>query len=1372
MTAIDFRNIRSNAKGQRDCFEALAVQLFRSTYNPPSGSTFFSLRGDGGDGGVEAYYSTPTGVVGVQAKYFFALGNNELNQIKSSLATALSNHPTLREYIVYIPFDLTGRVAQGKRGQSEVERFETWKLAEEKNSAAADTNLTITLCTAADIVRQLSTVDKHGGMRRYWFDAETLTSPYIRKLLAEAEKYAGPRFMAALDIATSAHRGLDFFGGTGDYAGWYSETISPQLDYFAGEYEIHEQVLNVLPYDEAETAKDLIEQIVGNLKLLKDDVTSDIGEVISHSINTLLPLLKKVQGEQEALFNEKHGADKDTLTFRHFFAEFMVSFPAGDMDSARSFVDIVGQIQDDLASVECRAGSIHSLLLQGPAGIGKTHAIVSAALRRFELGGMSIIAFGEDFETGEPWEVLRSKVGFGANMGRDELYECFQACADNSGLPFVIYIDALNEIINKRRWRTNLPQLLEQLKPYPGIKLCVSARDIYLEKVIDKTFPGIAFNHFGFAGHEYEALEGFAAFYSLDKEITPLFSKELSNPLFLHLACKALVAENRRTLDMSLPGFKSLIDSHLKECDRKIRDRIDYVNKKNLTRAAMLTLSKTLTDALPRNRTWDACLNAVKNLVGNELTPEILLHQLELENLIILSTDENEETIVRLGYQRYGDTMQAIQLVDDCSSESGLDYEKLSTRLKGFVSDDEGVLDAVAVVLPEMQKVEITHERIKLPKNVAYGCYIRSLIWRSKDSFSADTDGRIREAFSHTGWLSIYEALFSICLVPGHRLNAENGLSNFLAIQKMVDRDVYLNAAAYLSYDAFGAIRSLLNSALKADLSRWPKESHSLALCALGWLTSSSDRRVRDLAAKGITRILVHSPVLAETAVSYFSDIDDDYVKEAVSLAVYSACLLSDRASLEHMLALKAMLKYRWIDSPNVLIRETIELLSEVLTRDNLIPSSAIATARTVHSLPNPWPTQVEAQPLLSIDKIPSNMRLIGRGLSPDFMRYQVESTISEFDIEKSGITYENIGAWIITETLQMGYPGRGQMALSADQRIMSESGGGRAKHAYKERLGKKYYWISLHRLVGILADNVPPATSYSGASKPQNRLWSLDSRKVDLTDFRDLTIGREYPDRILRGPRYPFPAQAVTMKTWVTAIDFTPHEDCLIRRAEDDVEWVPLWLSARDNNREPNDWTNPYLNVDVFYRSIFIDMKIPPKELANMLYVADRTCSPNRGYFAEYPNGKAYAQLAAEGYMDWKRKGLSLGRVTLMRGTEWEYDFSWQEGAQNLDAPNPDIIKKMGLKWDRQRGWTNANGVLCAFHSHMGKREGLFIERTVLNQYLALSNQTLMFYSFIQKGLNEQSADSEQIDVSAFILYHERKPPVVTKEDKRPYNC
>lgn len=77
-----------------------------------------------------------------------------------------------------------------------------------------------------------------------------------------------------------------------------------------------------------------------------------------------------------------------------------------------------------------------------------------------------------------------------ANLGRDELFECRDAAAWAQGLPFVVFIDALNEGPLGGKWKARLPEFLAQVRGYPGIKVCVSTRDTYKDVVVDNRFPG------------------------------------------------------------------------------------------------------------------------------------------------------------------------------------------------------------------------------------------------------------------------------------------------------------------------------------------------------------------------------------------------------------------------------------------------------------------------------------------------------------------------------------------------------------------------------------------------------------------------------------------------------------------------------------------------------------------------------------------------------------------------------------------------------------------------------------------------------------------------------------------------------------------
>jgi hypothetical protein len=303
VTTIDFTRIRSTPKGCNDSFEALAVQLFANTCKVPAGTTFISLRGDGGDGGVEAYFRTPCGtVLGVQAKYFFQLGSAELGQIDCSLRTALGNHPTLSEYWVYIPFDLTGRVANGRRGKSQAERFEVWKRKVEAEAVARGSGLTITLCTAAMIRSQLLNLDSHGGMRSYWFDDSVLTVSQIQQCLDEAMAFAGPRYTAAIDIVTSAHIGLDFFGGIGDFQAWRDESLAPVVGELRSLKGWGDKALSILGEPEATTVRGLINQVIAACEGIVSVAVaaSGIAEA-SHALSALVASADKIRDTSKML---------------------------------------------------------------------------------------------------------------------------------------------------------------------------------------------------------------------------------------------------------------------------------------------------------------------------------------------------------------------------------------------------------------------------------------------------------------------------------------------------------------------------------------------------------------------------------------------------------------------------------------------------------------------------------------------------------------------------------------------------------------------------------------------------------------------------------------------------------------------------------------------------------------------------------------------------------------------------------------------------------------------------------------------------------------------------------------------------------------
>lgn len=1381
MTSIDLRNIRSSPKSKNDSFEALAVQLFRSSCSVPKDSTFYRLRGDGGDGGVEAYFITPDDtIVGVQAKYVCKLGTSQFKKIKDSLESALSNYPSLSEYWIYIPFDLTGKTARGK---SELERFTEWKQAKEEEATAQNSSLRIKLCSAADILNQLHALDEHGGIRRYWFDESVLTPIQIQKGLNSAEAFAGPRYTAALDVVTDAQVSLDFFGGVGDYQAWHEEFLNPAIEELRSLQGYADTTLKILEQDDVEETHELINKTIEVCEgWAKGSQVSSECASIKKTLKTLLQKLQIVREKQEEDFDKEHGMEKDTPNFRQVHSEYFCSFPTSEMDDARKWEQQTQHLCDVLTTSEFGAMSAESLLLVGPAGIGKTHAIVSAAKRRLNSGGCSVVVFGDDFGTTEPWEVIRSKLGFGSDIGRETLMECLNTCGQHTELPFIIFIDALNESPRNFRWKDKLPELLEQCKSYSNIKICVSTRDTYRDLVVDERFPGFGFNHTGFEGREFETIEAFATHYGIDVEISPFFVPELCNPLFLHLACQTIKAEGHDSLDVPLSGFVSLLDRHLKHCDQQIRERLQYSNPKNLVRSAMLRLADILNNHDLNERTWESCSNMLKSIVGDEVSSEKFLSELEHEGLVILSAGSQDNWLVRFGYQRFGDFLRAINIVKSVKTPSGVDLSKFSEMLEKLSEDEQGVLEAVAVVLPETTHIEITELDWGVEPSIASRLFINSLSWRSRSSITHNVDYHLDTALRTADlWESVYEVFFRLSLVPEHRMNALNWLSPFLRRQALVNRDAFLTLAAYKSFDSKGAVWLLINATLHADVERWPSESRKLATIALSWLTSCSNRKVRDRSGKALTRIIAIQPDLAGDLVQEFSDCDDDYILESISQAIYSACLLESTTKEHFLSAIKLLLTTPVFDSPNILIRESVLLLGQFVEDIGITADFRTQLGEYPSKVPIPkkWPTRDEVKPLVDLEGLPLNMKLITDWVAPDFWRYQVEPSIVDFDIQGAGINKENLACWMMVETLNLGYPGLNDCALHTDVFICQKFGTGRAKDVNAERLGKKYYWMLLHRLIGVLADNVSLRKLYDDREQNPERLWSLDVRKADYTDVRDIRPPIEYPDTLIQGPKYKFPDISEDVKAWIRTDDFTPSEQCLIKTLESGEEWVVLSLSVSDDDRPHRNhlWREPYRRVHMYLDSMFLCHTLEDHEVMNLPNNAwlDTRNSFYSGYFAEYPHSLVFDQLGDERDCLEHLKGMDQTEVTLSRGGEWEYDFSRvsEQKQSSLRVPNRDIVKVLKLHWDRQRGWIDCNGNLVAFEASLQNRHGLVMLRSAVNDYLKATKYQLIYLWFANRLYAKGGGfDNPQIDLSSKLRYQPQGSPTVLMNDSRLFHC
>lgn len=104
---IEFEKINGFQSGRQYSFEELICQLAHKE-SPSSSAVFRRVEGAGGDGGVECYWLLDNdSKIGYQAKFFLRTREIDWEQIDRSVQQALLTHPTLVEYVVALPCNLT-----------------------------------------------------------------------------------------------------------------------------------------------------------------------------------------------------------------------------------------------------------------------------------------------------------------------------------------------------------------------------------------------------------------------------------------------------------------------------------------------------------------------------------------------------------------------------------------------------------------------------------------------------------------------------------------------------------------------------------------------------------------------------------------------------------------------------------------------------------------------------------------------------------------------------------------------------------------------------------------------------------------------------------------------------------------------------------------------------------------------------------------------------------------------------------------------------------------------------------------------------------------------------------------------------------------
>lgn len=1375
MLEINFYHIRSFNGGKREAFEELCCQIFHRlpTGEIPAGSEYCRFRGAGGDGGIEAMWVLPNGEKwGIQAKYFDDLASSQFQQMKDSLQQAVQNHPELKRYIFCIPFDPTGLTAGGRRGRSQKEKLDEWKQAQLQELYARGIELSIEFWTESVLRSRLIAADPEGGMRRYWFDTEIMTNNWLEERLQEARAQAGKRYSPKLSVKVPAFDALEAFACADS---WQKNThkLIDSLHQATDSWHRHMEDVSKLP----EEVRDLVQYISSQLPILESELTNAASPEYTFDwrqvISIAACLLDQTTQIEKMLLEDlcsKYGENADTPSFRQFQAEYMCAFPAANLDTTRDLMNCLKQVADWLESPVALLPRSQVMLLKGPAGVGKTHAIVDHALHRSKNGQICIVFFGEDFTDAEPWEVIASKLGLAGNISRDELWGMINAAAEATGQPALIYIDALNESERRQRWKQSwLPFLRQQFDRFPWLKLCVSCRDTYLDEVFDDRTEWPEFEHNGFVGREFDAIRQFFEFYGLEPPATPLMQREFANPLFLHLICQGLKGAGLSSIPLGSLGFTDVLRLVLEDKNQRVAQFCRYDSKDDKVSLSVYALARKMAETKNRLLPRQVAKDIVDAVYPVDDHSRSLFLQLEKEGLISLIERRSRplgprEWYCRFTFERVADVLVALSLLEQV--EPGNIQKEFKEGILAFaacsdeaVNEHRGLLEAWSIILPEKFGVELADivsnvDRNKLLLPITFSGFQ----WRTIESFSDRTRELVLEGLAqHESCPAAVDALLGVAVIPEHPLNAE--FIDYLLNQNyLTERDPFWCSLLHEDFQKQNAAWRLIEWALKADLTRFSEETARLWALVLGWFCAASDRRVRDRATKGLVRLFLAMPSIIKVTLARFVDIDDDYVLERVSLAAYSAVLrLNNNVVLRELAEAIYFGVFSSDEVPlNALIRDWLRLILELAHRRNLL-SERIDPVIFRPPYNSPWPIEFPSEEdvayLAEQDAFKHEMNLSSYGIGTDFARYILDPhVLNQYDLQATGITESQVHRWFMKSVAELGYPGQNERCYHYDRCLVGKYGGGRGKPVWAERLGKKYYWILLQRLAGIFADNLPEKVDLwddkGQTSLP--KLQGMELRDIDPTDLRAFSPDLQNHAEWWKPIHYDFETVVhLSHDEWMWKEDFPELMEALHVTDNQGELWFHLALCyplKKVMGSSPDD-KYPYRDLATLLNTATVsraDLKSIKKELRSKKfspYLATYVPHDYQILMGEYPNSLACEQRFETGELrlDCEIPGAQSAKVTtieLLRGANFEYDYSQDESASNLYVPSPDLINFHGLKWDDQFGWLDEAGIVQIMAVDSAKGSGLLIRQSYLREYLQSQSLILVCMGYQEKIL------------------------------------
>lgn len=476
---MNFINLNTYNQSHERAFEALCNQLFERWVRKEYATQlkhFSTIRGDGGDGGVEAYAILLNGdVIGVQSKWFpLNIAASQVNQIRSSIKTAIKVRPNLKKYIICLPKDFASLTARNKN-KSNTEEARLKALKDEIIDEHSDLKLIFWDEHAIRIQLQKA---GNEGIRRFWFEKSELSQESLnRKFEIEKAGWLNERYVPRLHLVGIAEQKIKKALFTPEARLEYINSIEDDLT------QMNLAISLIDKFNRRTSGYPINKTLFAikeNLKAFKSIFLS-----IKDDIKSGNQILKPNKLEEVYLWDAKLKLERKNYGNPNKNLQYKLSEVLDNLHGA----NLSHWISDTPKYI-----APHNLILMGEPGTGKTHTLAYVVEKRLEQKLPAIIIQAKTSPC-ESWEaIFRHALGGLSSWSFEEISSALEALAIRADayrvlekkvdvLPIeptavLITIDGLDEIPLKHyaKWRIRINELKAIAKQFNRLRFILSCR--------------------------------------------------------------------------------------------------------------------------------------------------------------------------------------------------------------------------------------------------------------------------------------------------------------------------------------------------------------------------------------------------------------------------------------------------------------------------------------------------------------------------------------------------------------------------------------------------------------------------------------------------------------------------------------------------------------------------------------------------------------------------------------------------------------------------------------------------------------------------------------------------------------------------------